>query len=413
MARPRARSSVLFLGAGASRPFGIPVTAEILPRILERLESDKLFTEPAGASARTAARARKDLREGLEALVPGLFRDDVDAPLITDLLSLFDQLLSEGHAAGPELSVSTLDHLRALLEQATAEVLVGPSRANGRKAARNRPLLDRLVEWIDASMRDGAERLSIITTNYDVVLQQKLFERLGDGDLHRQIDFGLTWREASRPSSARSRPASPRLGFFKLHGSLDWLKCSLCGHVFIDPARAIFRDADVLESAGGRACACGYRPLRHLIVAPSTVREIRDPNLLAIWQGALEALRTADTWTVIGYSMPPEDMAIRTLLVRAHAGRRTPPRIEVVERGRNDEVECRYRLLFPDLVFAESGVEGFVGGLSVPRGAKPPTRRPATRGGRAGSPPPPAPRRGTRARRSARPARATPSRAAP
>ena len=355
------------------------MTAEILPHILERLAADTLFTDPAPADADSAARAREDLRTGLEQLVPGLFRTNVEPPLITDLLSLVDQLLTEGHAGGPGLPPSVVDRLRALLEQATAEVLVGPPPDDDGEATRNRPLLDAFVDWIEAATAEDGSRLAIITTNYDVVLQQTLFERMGAGGLHERIDFGLAWRDADRPARPRSRPPSPRLGFFKLHGSLDWLRCSLCGHVSIAPGQAIFRDGDVLEGGGGRACACGYRPLRHLIVAPSTVREIRDPNLLAIWQGALEALRTADAWTIIGYSMPPEDMAIRTLLLRAHAGRDTPPRISVVERGPNDEVENRYRLLFPDLTFEEGGVEGFVGRLGPARaaGRPPSSRRPS------------------------------------
>ena len=404
-----ARSQVLFLGAGASRPFGIPMTAEILPQILGRLGRGVLFTEPAGATARAARQARADLRDGLEQLVPGLFREDVDPPLITDVLSLLDQLVSEGHAGGPGLSVRTLDRTRALLEQATAEVLVGPPPEDGRKATRNRPLLDALVGWIRAAAAGGG-RLAIITTNYDVVLQQQLFDRIPG--LARRIDFGLPWRHAGRAAAARPRPPAPRLGFYKLHGSLDWLRCSLCGHVSIEPGRTIFRDG-ALEREGGRACACGYRPLRHLIVAPSTVREIRDPNLLAIWQGALEALRTSARWTVIGYSMPPEDMAIRTLLLRAYAGAGRKPRIVVVERGPNPEVESRYRLLFPDLDFDEGGVEGFVGEVSAgPRGPRP-SPVPAPRARPAGRRPRPAPGRGTPARRSAGPARGRRARATP
>ena len=361
----RSGGRVLFLGAGASRPFGIPMTAEILPHILAHLADGSLFTDPPGASAKTAARARADLEDGLKRLVPGLFRGGVEPPLITDLLSFLDQFLAERHAAGPRLGVAALDRLRALLEQATAEVLARPAPENGGEARKNRPLLDALVDWIRASAERGGTPLAVITTNYDVVLQQRLFESLGDGDLAEQVDFGLTWRRAGETSPARPRPAAPRLRMFKLHGSLDWLRCSLCGHVYIEPGETIFRDGDVLEGAGSRTCACGFRPLRHLIVAPSTVREIRDPNLLAIWQSALEALRTADSWTVIGYSMPPEDMAIRTMLLRAHAGRETPPRISVVERGPNDEVEHRYRLLFPDLEFEQGGVEGFVRGLGA------------------------------------------------
>jgi hypothetical protein len=61
--------------------------------------------------------------------------------------------------------------------------------------------------------------------------------------------------------------------------------------------------------------------------------------------------------------MPPEDVAIRAMLLRAYRGRPCPPRVRLVELGKNEEVENRYRLLFPDLEFEGGGVEGFVASL--------------------------------------------------
>jgi hypothetical protein len=90
------------------------------------------------------------------------------------------------------------------------------------------------------------------------------------------------------------------------------------------------------------------------------VRAVHDPNLLSIWQSALEALRTAAQWIIVGYSLPPQDVDIRSMLLRAYQARPEPPRVRVIERGKNREVEDRYRVLFPDLVFDAGGVEGFV-----------------------------------------------------
>ena len=69
------------------------------------------------------------------------------------------------------------------------------------------------------------------------------------------------------------------------------------------------------------------------------VRDIRDPNILQIWMSALEAMRLAGKWHMIGYSMPPEDLAIRSLLIRAFHARgyrddmaqRKAPEVTVVQ----------------------------------------------------------------------------------
>jgi hypothetical protein len=237
------------------------------------------------------------------------------------------------------------------------------------RADANEDLLRRFVDWMHDRAQEGDCPLSIITTNYDVVIEKRLYARLDAAEIPDLIDFGLSWRAVDTPgdATAKNRPSAPWLGMYKLHGSLDWLRCPLCDHIYIDPARTIFRgehDREGERSASRMAsCVCGYGPLRHIIVAPSMVRDVRNPNLLTIWHCALEALRTADEWIVIGYSMPPEDVALRAMLLRAYRGRAKPPRVRLVELRQNEEVENRYRLLFPDLEFEGEGVEGFVASL--------------------------------------------------
>src|SRR5688572_9931283 len=118
--------TVLFLGAGASRPFGFPMTAEILPEILKRLRSRGLFRGD-GAAREPGASAHHELEDLLGRFLPALLDDVREPPLITDLLSLVDQLLAAGNAPQPDLDLAALDRLRALLERAIAEVLAEPS----------------------------------------------------------------------------------------------------------------------------------------------------------------------------------------------------------------------------------------------------------------------------------------------
>ena len=106
--------TVLFLGAGASRPFGFPVTAEILPEVLRRLEPSP-----------------GELGDLLGRFLPALFRGAAEAPLITDLLSLVDHLIATRNAPQPDLGVADLDRLRLLLERAVADVLAEPALPPG------------------------------------------------------------------------------------------------------------------------------------------------------------------------------------------------------------------------------------------------------------------------------------------
>ena len=78
-------------------------------------------------------------------------------------------------------------------------------------------------------------------------------------------------------------------------------------------------------------------------------------------------MRRADDWVIIGYSMPPEDPAIRSLFIRAFYGRVSPPRLTVVQKGLDPKTVAAYRILFPalDLIrdYRQDGLEGFLGRL--------------------------------------------------
>jgi hypothetical protein len=152
---------------------------------------------------------------------------------------------------------------------------------------------------------------------------------------------------------------------------LNWLKCPLCGFVYINTTGSIFQQAfreDKIDY--NNTCVCGHGPVRAVIVAPSMVRSIQDPNLLTIWRAALESMRTAKEWVIAGYSLPPEDIAIRSIFIRAYHGRgrkNKPPKIRVVQRSKDTKMESRYRLLFPDCAFEYGGFEKYVKSLPTPK----------------------------------------------
>ncbi len=146
--------TVLFLGAGASRPFGFPMTAEILPEILRQLRERSLFRPRGrGRPREPGASAHDELSDLLSRFVPALFDTDVEPPLITDLLSLVDHLLTAGNAPQPDLDLAALDRLRALLERAIAEVLAEPTVPG--RADENEELLGRFVSWMHDRAQEG------------------------------------------------------------------------------------------------------------------------------------------------------------------------------------------------------------------------------------------------------------------
>jgi NAD-dependent SIR2 family protein deacetylase len=394
--------TVVFLGAGASRPFGLPLTREIFPKVLRRLKSKALFGRNRVDQAR--------LKRCLQAILPGLGETAGDAkesdellPPITDVLSTLDYFLVTSNAPRRGLTLSELSRARLLLERALFELLVRkddsirmkdvPKGVEGewrettrrpflwRREERYEEELRRTVDWLTRLAGKPADaRVTLISTNYDIEIEQELYRRLGYDEVFRLVDFGIRVRDPAT-GIVHPRPENPKYGVFKLHGSFNWLRCDVCENVYVNPLGAIAylsfllgdagrrkrsRWLKALEDSGANQCHCGHRPLRHVIVAPSFVRDVRDPILLEVWRSALEALREADRWIIVGYSLPPEDVAIRSLFLRAHHAREedsgtSAPKVVVVQKQERKEPEhTRYRLLFRRYTSVGGGLSGYL-----------------------------------------------------
>jgi len=95
-------------------------------------------------------------------------------------------------------------------------------------------------------------------------------------------------------------------------------------------------------------------------VAPSIYRTVRDANLLEVWKNTLQLLIEADEWFLVGYSLPSEDIAIRSMLVRAFHARKPHerPRVTVVQFG--NDARPRYELLCPACVYLDAGLAAWL-----------------------------------------------------
>ena len=87
---------------------------------------------------------------------------------------------------------------------------------------------------------------------------------------------------------------------------------------------------------------------------------MRDRNLLSVRRSATEALRLADEWVFVGYSLPTEDVGIRALLMRSLFSCDELPKVCVVSDRTN--ALPRYRLLFPECTYTKDGFAKFLAG---------------------------------------------------
>jgi NAD-dependent SIR2 family protein deacetylase len=347
------KTKAVFLGAGASAALGYPVTAQILPKIREKLASGKLLSESSDGK-----NYRKALASGFKTMFPGWERPGIEPPPITDILSLVDYARISSITQGIGKSPTQMTQFRRLLEFAICEVINDVYDDGSPEKLR-----ERFVDWL----LEDSRRMGLITTNYDIEVEMGIFhefERKGK-EIAQHIDFGYAWRE-TEGGALYPRPIDPLMRIFKLHGSLNCLRCDLCEHTYINLDGPI--DVLALDEEAARepenSCDCGHHVLSLVLVAPSLVRDIRNVDLLQTWKNALEWLRQASHWYIIGYSFPQEDLAIRSMFMRAYQGRwdsdSKEPQVTVVQRGRDAALESRYKVLFPNCKWITGGLAEFV-----------------------------------------------------
>lgn len=305
---------VLFLGAGASVPFGYPTTDGILPRISSAIQ-DSIEGRARPAWLRRLEEREPgictELQRGIELILPGTAqRSATGNASITDVLSIIDYLINARLSLAPEFRSQELRKLRHQLGMCMNGVLRG---------AKSLHIRDQLLQWILARGAAG-DRIAIVTTNYDCLYDIPLAEALErkKRNVFESVDFGTT--VLSPRSKEYSRPLDARFAVFKLHGSLNWLRCEVCGALYLNPRQRIISLAYWDTATRWNTCKCRGR-LREVLIAPSLVRDIRSPHLQSNWIAALSELREAQQWTFIGYSLPQEDTEVRALLLRALHGR--------------------------------------------------------------------------------------------
>jgi hypothetical protein len=371
----------VFLGAGASKTFGWPLTNELLPIIIDGIIKEDLFNDRRINSEEDDAADRELLTETLTSLCPGLKftrkflkQSKQRLPLVTSLLSMLDYSVNSGQALVSGLSADQIRDARVLLERAIYETIEHEEIASGPNYWPPREpnaLTQQLVRWLD-KIRPSSTSIGVITSNYDLAIEKAWGFKRDDlhevDDLSQSLDFGFDWLWPSHyyPERIIARPASPKRRLYKLHGSTNWLHCGLCDRMYINPKIDIAVYAYERESEPNNGCHCGHYKLEVQIVSPSFVREMRAPNLISVWQRALNWLRKADDWIIIGYSFPDEDLNIRSLFTRALASRRARPHVTAIQLGSNEQTRMRYEAFFPSdhLTFLNGGLEVFLNNVN-------------------------------------------------
>ena len=212
-----------------------------------------------------------------------------------------------------------------------------------------------------------AEKVSVITFNHDLVIENEIFKRVR---LRRrwclEKGYGHVAARFSRITRPGSGPVFPQhtlscdhtrgLQVLKMHGSLNWY-VTYRGGRYPTPGQLLgtSRRTPILYATYRRVIAQQFRhrvagqassPTWPVLIPPIYGKEEMIRRLLPeVWNDARNALKRAERIVFIGYSLPIVDIQAEKTLQRALADNTFAPRVDVVNPS--PAAAARYAALVP------------------------------------------------------------------
>lgn len=355
---------VVFLGAGASAPAYYPLASRLLPSIEAMVQAERRFE-----NLQSAWKVWKEYRDRARGPMK-TFLTNPNPEVVFSFLDLYDTAQDAEFRARMASAKRGEKHPRRRESKQLAD------------APRARAHLLSCLDWYfgfrhqddgrpeNRGRRDYLRALLgalnggdvIVTLNWDTTAERTLAEL---GQWNPTTGYGFPKRLAVGPLGSRDNPDfdvkrdarlldSP-VPVLKLHGSFGWYrgpKGLYFDHAyFLDPFR-FEQGGNSIEFTDPAHRDLGP-PEDAVLLYPSFLKQVDEPEMLRVWDEADRALREAASVRVIGYSLPASDGAVRALLnpLRSRAER---GEVEVRVSDPNAEARQRWR----DLLGEKAAIDG-------------------------------------------------------
>jgi SIR2-like domain len=368
-------SIVYFFGAGATRAIipTAPLTSELLEEALNLFRRGRRPRSRSMQGQLHQERVRRLLKFIDDFyLQPGHTSDwdNSKLPSLEDLLSQIDLALEESRPLGNRYTLDTIRNIRDDLVYALCRTLKWkldeehiPAYSSYLERNQNAGVLERFFETLD-------EGDTIVTSNYDLVLDNALSRSqpavFVAPRYTPEARFNIVASGEPIPNPVLHFARMPSI--LKLHGSLNWLYCSVCQEIDITVGEkgVLTHIYDAPTPLKCSKCGSSYEPL---IITPTLVKVYRNILLSLTWKAAEESIASADELAFLGYALPEGDVHIRCMIQRALyrnygvRGRRNDRcRITLVtrEEGPSPATRERYCKAFGNVDIKEYGVIQFM-----------------------------------------------------
>lgn len=325
--------TVFILGAGASKEAGAPLMAEFLDTARDlSATKDRRIDSESHAAFEMVFKAIQELR--ISHYKSYINLDDIEAVFgAFEMARLLNRMGNYSTAQVEEL-ISSIKKLIVKTLEVTLKYTV--SQGHIRAIFPYTSLADLLEKLGNES---GKYASSVLTFNYDIAL---------DHALHQQnitVDYGLS-----------SDADKGNFKLLKLHGSLNWGKCSKCGSIVPYHMKQFFKKFSVrwFSDTTSTILDLGSKLINHehcgmqlhpdpVLVPPTWNKTEYHGQLGEVWAQAGKELSEAENIIVVGYSHPVSDQFFKYLYALGSIGDATIRRFWVFDPAQ--DVENKYKAL--------------------------------------------------------------------
>ena len=308
----------LILGSGFSKEAGLPTTNDIPAMFLETPEKEKKEL-PHGVGDEIS----KILKNFWEKVFN--YYEKNTLPSMEDHFTLLDLAANSGHHLGKYYNPRRLRAIRRMSIHRVFSLVTGGWKKS--------ECIHKLFSELNKKFA-----LSIITLNWDIVIERHLKKS--------KIEFYYPIETFKIAEKCAGEPwVHSGIQLIKMHGSTNWVYCDSCRRIFAGKisSTALIRKAflepedfrlfdvrndilNMIESLTAdnniRLCPLCGNIFAGRVATFSYRKAFSITQFQAIWERTHVALRGADTWLIVGYSMPEADFEFRHLLKSAQLARK-------------------------------------------------------------------------------------------
>jgi hypothetical protein len=311
---------VLFLGAGFSAAYGLPVMKDFfqVARTHRRLcEDDRRFLQDIQEQARQAA--------GTIASEV----DDLEHVLSFALMARnLDRIATDG-------SVPNADRLCHILALVYGDVIEAVKNYDG----------EGLMRLLRCEERTNQHTITVITTNYDPLVEVMLRPH------GIPVSLAGVWKSYSAKQQRAydclySDDGPQCIRLCKLHGSVNWYDNPTDSSTFLVADKRHSRQYfDPEERVAGivlpEICLNGFTPPSCPILVPPTLFKIQsDVRFDRVWQEAGLSIQNAERLMFIGYSFPPSDTHMKYFIGANLARNTNHPQVQILDPNASNICEA-------------------------------------------------------------------------